>query len=154
MTKRTQNVRRQSCKTSCLACTFFSICKLLLDKKRKKKKKENCCHSRKFFPLLMKCFLIFAKVFYVKFVPKITIRESFCQKFRDFLILRKFLLAKVSAPKVDRNSIKMKNLLKVSMILANPPQNDGSLKYLRNCTKKLFYLLIFSSFRICKHSFY
>ena len=100
MTKRTRNGRKQSCKTSCLACTFFSICKLLLDKKRKKKKKENCCHSRKFFPLQMKCFLIFAKVFYAKFVPKITIRDSFCQKFRDFLISRKFLLAKVSAPKV------------------------------------------------------
>ena len=42
----------------------------------------------------MKCFLIFEKVFYAKFVPKITIRESFCQKIRDFLISRKFLLVK------------------------------------------------------------
>ena len=53
--------------------------------------KENCCHSCKLFPLQMKCFLIFAKVFYAKFVPKINIRESFCQKFRDFLNSRKFL---------------------------------------------------------------
>ena len=101
MPKRSQNGRKKSCKTSCLACTFLSICKLLLDKKRKKKKKkENCCHSRKIFTLEMKCFLIFVKVFCAKFVPKITIRESFCQKFRDFLISRKFLLAKVSAPEV------------------------------------------------------
>ena len=104
MTKRTRNGRKQSCKTSCLACTFFSICKLLLDKKRKKEKKENCCHSRKFLPLQMKCFLIFAKVFYAKFVPQITIRESFYQKFRDFLISPKFLLAKVSAPKVKAST--------------------------------------------------
>ena len=96
MTKWARNVRKQSCKTSCLACTFFSICKLLLDKK-KKKEKENCCHSRKFFPLQMKCFFC-VKVFYMKFVPKITIPESFCQKFRDFFV--QFLLAKVSAPKV------------------------------------------------------
>ena len=66
--------------------------------KKKKRKKENCCHSRKFFPWQMKCFLIFVKVFYTKFVPKITIHESFCQKFHDFFA--KFLLTKVSAPKV------------------------------------------------------
>ena len=66
--------------------------------KKKKEKKENCCHSRKFFPLQMKCFFFCVKVFYMKFVPKITIPESFCQKFRDFFA--KFLLAKVSAPKV------------------------------------------------------
>ena len=41
------------------------------------------------------------KVFYAKFVPKFTIRESFCPKFRNFLISQKFLLAKVSAPKVS-----------------------------------------------------
>ena len=35
--------------------------------------------------------LPFLKVFYLKFVPKITICESFCQKFCDFLILRTFL---------------------------------------------------------------
>ena len=50
----------------------------------------------------MKCFFIFAKVFYAKFFPKITIRESFCQKFRDFLISRKFLLGNVSAPKLNQ----------------------------------------------------
>ena len=80
-----------------LFLVFVNFC---LTKKEKRKKKENCCHSRKFFPLQMKCFLIFAKDFYAKFAPKITIRDSFCQKFRDFLISRKFLLAKVSAPKV------------------------------------------------------
>ena len=68
--------------------------------KKKKKKKENCCQSRKFFSLQIKCFLIFVKVLNAKFVPKITIHESFCQKSRDFLIPRKFLLAKVSAPKL------------------------------------------------------
>ena len=66
----------------------------------KKEKKGTLLPFAKVFPLQMKCFLIFAKVFYAKFVPKITIRESFCQKFRDFLISRKFLLAKFSAPKV------------------------------------------------------
>ena len=35
MTKRTRNGRKRSCKISCLACTFFSICKRLLDKKKK-----------------------------------------------------------------------------------------------------------------------
>ena len=97
MTKQIRNGRKRSCKTSCLTFTFFNICKLLLDKK---KKKENCCQSRKFFSLQIKCFLIFVKVLNVKFVPKITIHESFCQKFRDFLIPRKFLFAKVSAPKL------------------------------------------------------
>ena len=66
----------------------------------KKKDKKTCCQSRKFFSLQIKCFLIFVKVLNAKFVPKITIHESFCQKFRDFLIPRKFLLAKVSAPKL------------------------------------------------------
>ena len=37
-------------KTSCLACTFFSICKLLLDKKRKKKKKKIVDTRESFFP--------------------------------------------------------------------------------------------------------
>ena len=69
-----------------LFLVFVNFC---LTKKRKKK--ENCCDSQEFFPLQMKCFLIFAKVFYAKFVPKINIRESFCQKFRDFLNSRKFL---------------------------------------------------------------
>ena len=58
----------------------------------------------------MKCFLIFAKDFYAKFVPKITIRESFCQKFGDFLISRKFLFAKVSAPKVDVSDVTPANV--------------------------------------------
>ena len=67
---------------------------------KKKKEKENCCQSRKFFSLQINCFLVFVKVLNAKFVPKITIHESFCQKFRDFLISQKFLLSKVSAPKV------------------------------------------------------
>ena len=46
-------------------------------------------------------FFDFCKSFLRKFVPKFTIRESFCQKFRNFLISQKFLLAKVSAPKVS-----------------------------------------------------
>ena len=103
MMKRAWNGRKQSCKTWCLACNFFSICKILPHKKRKKKKKENYCYSQKFFPLQMKCFFIFAKVFYAKFVPKITIRESFYQKFRGFLISRKFLFANVSAPNIWGN---------------------------------------------------
>ena len=110
MTKRTRNGRKRSCKTSCLTCTFFSICKLLLYKKIKKKKKKIVAIRESFFPLQMKCFLIFAKVFYAKFVPKITIRENVCQKFRDFLILRKFLLAKVSAPKVSFKYVEWETL--------------------------------------------
>ena len=46
-------------------------------------------------------FFDFCERFLRKFVPKFTIRESFCQKFRNFLISQKFLLAKVSAPKVS-----------------------------------------------------
>ena len=45
-------------------------------------------------------FFLFAKVFSAKFVPKIVIRESFCQTFRVFFVTRKFLPAKVSALKV------------------------------------------------------
>ena len=99
MTKQTRNGRKQSCKTSCLACTFFSICELLLNKKRKKKRKKMLPFA-KVFSLPNEVFFDFCESFYAKFVPKITIRESFCQKFRDFLISWKFLLAKVSAPKV------------------------------------------------------
>ena len=95
MTKRTRNGRKRSCKTSCLACTFFSIWKLLFDKTRKKKKKKIVAIRESFFQ--MEFFLIFAKVFYAKFVPKITIRESFCQKFRDFLVSWKFLPLKYTA---------------------------------------------------------
>jgi len=48
-----------------------------------------------------KLFLVFAKVFSAKYVPKTTIRESFCKKFRVFLDTRNFLPAKLSAPKVN-----------------------------------------------------
>ena len=34
---------------------------------------------------------------------------------------------------------KMKTLLKVSKILADPPQNGGPLKFLQNCTEMLIY---------------
>ena len=154
MTKRTRNGRKQSCKTSCLTCTFFTICKLLLDKKRKKKKKENCCHSRKFFPLQMKCFLIFAKVFYAQFVPKITIRESFCQKFRDFFISRKFLLAKVSAPKVytPKNS---KNLyfekIKIFKALAFSLYIFKKFKIFVCLLSTFCYILKFKKYFVCTY---
>ena len=39
--------------------------------------------------------------------------------------------------------INVKTSLKVSRILADPPQNGNPLKFLQNCTKMLFYLLIF-----------
>ena len=79
---------------------FFWYLQTSARQKKKKEKKWNYCHSRKFFPLQMNCFLIFAKVFYAKFVTQITIRKSSCQKFYNFMISRKFLFAKVSAPKV------------------------------------------------------
>ena len=91
MTKRTRNGRKRSCKTSCLACTFFSICKLLLDKKRKKKKKKNCCDSQKFFPLQMKCFFLFLRKFFTRNSSQKLIFPKVCQKFCDFLNSRKFL---------------------------------------------------------------
>ena len=49
--------------------------------------------------------------------------------------------------------IKMKTLSKVSRILADPPQNSGPLKFLRNCTEMLFYLLIFFNIINFKHIF-
>ena len=90
MTKQTRNGRKWSCKTSCLACTFFSICKLLLDKKWKK-------------------LLPFAKVFSLANEVFFDFRESFLREIRPKnYYSRKFLwkisrlldLAKVSAPKV------------------------------------------------------
>ena len=98
MTKWAQNGRKRSCKTSCLAYTFFSICKLLLDTKKKKKKKENCCHSRKFFPLQMKC-CFFCESFLHEIRPKNYYSRKFLSKISWFFLV-KFLLAKVSAPKV------------------------------------------------------
>ena len=59
-----RNGRKWSCKTSCLACTFFSICKLLLDQKRKKKKKKIVAIRESFFPSQK---LLFAKVFVKNF---------------------------------------------------------------------------------------
>ena len=93
MTKRTRNGRKRSCKTSCLACTFFSICKLLLDKKRKKKKKKIVAIRESFFPCKWSVFwfsrkfftrnssqkLLFAKVF-VKNFAIFWSRESFCSR--------------------------------------------------------------------------
>ena len=87
MTKRTRNGRKRSCKTLCLAFPFFSIGNFCLTKKEKRK----LLPFAKVFPLQIKCFLIFAKVFYAKFVPKVNIRESFCQKFRESFSSRKFL---------------------------------------------------------------
>ena len=86
MTKRTRIGRKQSCKTSCLACTFFSICKLLLDKKRKKKKKKIVAIRESFFPCKWSVFwftrnssqkLLFVEVF-VKNFAIFWSRESFC----------------------------------------------------------------------------
>ena len=102
MMKRAWNGRKQSCKTWCLACNFFSICKILPHKKRKKKKRKLLLFA-KAFSLANEVFFYFRESFYAKFVPKITIRESFCQKFRGFLISRKFLLANVSAPNIWGN---------------------------------------------------
>ena len=57
------------------------------------------------FPLTFlqsrKCtFFLIAKVFVAKFEGNNVIRESLCPQFRDFFFSRKFLPAKVSAPKV------------------------------------------------------
>ena len=65
---------------------------------KKKRKKRKLLPFTKVFSLANEVFFFCVKVFYMKFVPKITIPESFCQKFRDFFV--QFLLAKVSAPKV------------------------------------------------------
>ena len=59
-----------------------------------------CCLLAKVFHAKMN-FFSFVKVSYAKIVPKFTKRESFCQKFRDFLGTRKFLPAKISALKVS-----------------------------------------------------
>ena len=89
MTKQSRNERKRSCKTSCLVCTFFSICKLLLDKKRKNKK-ENCCHSGKFFPFQMKCFLIFAEVFTRNSSQKLLFAKVFVKNFAIFWSYKSF----------------------------------------------------------------
>ena len=99
MTKWTRNGRKWSCKTSRLACTFFSICKLLFDKKRKKKKKRIVAiresflpckwsvfwFSRKFFTRNSSQKLLFVRVF-VKNFAIFWSRESFCS--RKFLPLK------------------------------------------------------------------
>ena len=93
MTKRTRNGRKRNCKTSCLARTFFSFCKRLLDKKKKKEKKkivaihETCfsckwsvfLFSRKFFTRNSSQKLLFAKVF-VKNFAIFWSRENFCSR--------------------------------------------------------------------------
>ena len=78
-----------------LFLVFVNFC---LTKKEKRKKRKLLPFAKVFSIANKVFFFIFAKVFYAKFVPKITIPESFCQKFRDFFV--QFLLAKVSAPKV------------------------------------------------------
>ena len=90
MTKRTWNGRKRSCKTLWLACPFWVFVKFFLTKIEKIKKRK-LLPFVKIFSLANEVFLIFAKVFYAKFVPKTTIWKRFCQKFRDFLIRRKFL---------------------------------------------------------------
>ena len=64
---------------------FLAFVNVCLTKKRK------LLPFAKVLSLANEVFFIFAKVFYAKFVPKITFSESFCQKFCDFMISRKFL---------------------------------------------------------------
>ena len=93
MMKQAWNGRKQSCKTWCLACNFFSICKILPHKKRKKKKKKIIAIRKSFFPCKWSVFLfsrkfftrnssqklLFAKVF-VKNFAIFWSRESFCSR--------------------------------------------------------------------------
>ena len=86
MMKRAQNGRKRSCKTSCLAYTFFSICKLLLDKKKKKEKKEKkrkLLPFTKVFSLANEVFFFFCESFLHEIRPKDYYSRK-CQKFRDF----------------------------------------------------------------------
>ena len=68
--------------------------------KKEKEKKRKLLPFAKVFSLANEVFFDFRESFLREIRPKNYYSESFCKKFRDFLILRKFLLAKVSAPKV------------------------------------------------------
>ena len=97
MTKWARNGRKQSCKTSCLACTFFSICKLLLDKKKKRKKRKLLPFT-KVFSLANEVLFFLWKFFTRNSSQKLLFTKVFVKNFVIFFV--KFLLAKVSAPKV------------------------------------------------------
>ena len=108
MMKRTRNERKQSCKTWCLDCTFFSICKLLLYRKRKKKKRKTIVAIREsFFPCKWSAFQFSRKFFTRNSSQKLLFAQVFAKKFCNFLISWKFLLAKVSAPKVLESSFQL-----------------------------------------------
>ena len=79
-----------------LFLVFVNFCLTKKRKKKKKKKKKIVAIHKSFFPCKWSVFF-FVKVFYTKFVPKITIHES-AKNFVIFFV--KFLLAKVSSPKV------------------------------------------------------
>ena len=74
--------------------------RLTKKEKRKKRKLLPLKIVAKVFSLANEVFFDFRENFLREIRPKITICESFCQKFCGFLISRKFLLAKVSAPRV------------------------------------------------------
>ena len=95
MTKWTRNGRKRSCKASCLASIFFSICKLLLDKKRKKKKRKIVAIEESFFLFPFQMFFDFRERFSRQTHPKNYYSRKFLSK-----ISRIFDLTKASAPKV------------------------------------------------------
>ena len=98
MTKWAQNGRKRSCKTSCLAYTFFSICKLLLDTKKKKEKKRKLLPFTKIFSLANEVLFFLWKFFTRNSSQKLLFTKVFVKNFVIFFV--KFLLVKVSAPKV------------------------------------------------------
>ena len=66
----------------------------------KKKKKKLHFNLAKVYALVIFDSCQFARVYSSRHVRHLVIRQSLCEKFREFFSSRKFLLAKVSAPKV------------------------------------------------------
>ena len=67
---------------------------------KKTKKIFHLLSFAKVFPINNEVFMNFAKVFYAKYVLKLIFAKVFSAKFREFLVSRKFVPAKVCAPKV------------------------------------------------------
>ena len=102
--------------------------------KKKKRKKRKLLALVKVFSLANEVFFDFRESFYAKFVPKITIRESFCQKFRDFLISGKFLPLKYNNNnRDDKTYDKLINVRIITVASLKMTNNKlGNVNYIGN----------------------